>query len=92
MASWHSSGVRNLERVVYGVSGRRKKVAMPTGIVMHYALVRMYNAHRRLPQTYAAHYVQPSPTDEPMCSIEVLIYCRLKIATKCGSKGCGHVE
>lgn len=45
-----------------------------------------------LASTYTAYDVQPSPAGQSMCSIEVLVDCRLEIATKCGAKGCGHVE
>lgn len=74
--SSHSFWVKNHARVVYGVSGRKKNVAKPTGTVIHFQeksdqlhgfLDRITKKRGWL--SYTANNIQPPPSCQSMMTI-----------------------
>ena len=77
IASRHSSPERYQARVVYGVSGKKKKVTKPTGTVMHWKHGLGSYEWCICLGPYSTNNVQPSPSCKPQMPIEGLIYCCL---------------
>jgi hypothetical protein len=77
IASRHSSLERYQGRVVYGVSGKKKRVTKPTGTVMHWRHRLASHEWCSYIGPYSTNNIQPSPSCKSQMSIECLIYCCL---------------
>lgn len=107
IAMSHSSLLRNQARVVYGVSGRKKNVAKPTGTVIHFLDVSSKSdadVQALTPQTMYSHRHPESPAC-PSSDLYTAACCIMrhysdpdlhcsthKIPSKGRTQWCSHVE